>query len=244
MNDILISFLGDEYKEYIEYKGFFKKLNENLDVILYLCNNLSNDRIKNYIINSIENGDYYDNYDDLGEGISVIDENDIFEKITKGDEYNKMLDYAHKNLENISKMYSEFAEEYMNIIKYNDEKYNNEKYDLDKQKLYISDKFENIVSKLETLKIVKSKDDIKFNIILIDKESFIDYKAFKRLFKNLHIQEKSNIGNDKILLEFKEKLAKIYNLIFIDLTAKFNEYNLDVEQLITETKGLVKLLKN
>jgi hypothetical protein len=239
MKDILISFLGDEYKEYIEYKGFFKKLNENLDVILYLCNNLSNDRIKNYIINSIENGDYYDNYDDLGEGISVIDENDIFEKITKGDEYNKMLDYAHKNLENIYKMYSEFAEEYMNIIKYN-----NEKYDLDKQKLYISDKFENIVSKLETLKIVKSKDDIKFNIILIDKESFIDYKAFKRLFKNLHIQEKSNIGNDKILLEFKEKLTKIYNLIFIDLIAKFKEYNLDVEQLITETKELVKLLKN
>ena len=133
----------------------------------------------------------------------------IFEKITKGDEYNKMLDYAHKNLENISKMYFEFAEEYMNIIKYNDEKYNNEKYDLDKQKLYISDKFENVVSKLETLKIVKSKDDIKFNIILIDKESFIDYKAFKRLFKNLHIQEKSNIGNDKNLLEFKEKLTKI-----------------------------------
>lgn len=66
MNDLLISFLGEEYKDYIEYKDLFKKLNEKLDVVLYLCDNVSNDRIKNYIINTIECGDYYDNYEDLG----------------------------------------------------------------------------------------------------------------------------------------------------------------------------------
>jgi hypothetical protein len=62
MNELLISFLGVEYEDYIEYKDFFKKLNEKLDVVLYLCNNVSNDRIKDYIINTIECGDYYDNY--------------------------------------------------------------------------------------------------------------------------------------------------------------------------------------
>jgi hypothetical protein len=244
MNNILNSFLGVEYKDYIEYKELFKKLNEKLDVILYLCNNVSKDRIKDYIINTIECGDYYDNYEDLGEGISVIDDNDIFEKITTGEEYNNMLQYTDDNLKNIYKMYNKFAEEYMNIEKYNEDTYKDPKYDLEKQKIYIGEKLEIIVSKLETLKIEKSKDDIKFNIILIDKDSFLDYKVFKRLFKNLHIIEKLTIGSDKDLIEFKANLTHIYSLIFIDLSSKFNEYNLEVINLITTTNGLVKVLKN
>jgi hypothetical protein len=244
MNDLLISFLGVEYEDYIEYKDFFKKLNEKLDVILYLCNNVSNDRIKDYIINTIECGDYYDNYEDLGEGISVIDDNDIFDKITTGEEYENMLEYTADNLNNIYKIYSEFAEEYIKIEKYNEDTYKDPKYDLEKQKIYIGEKLENIVSKLETLKIEKSKDDIKFNIILIDKDSFLDYRVFKRMFKNLHIVEKSNLGNDKDLLEFKGNLTNIYNLIFVDLSSEFNEYNLEVKKLITIINGLVKVLKS
>jgi hypothetical protein len=244
MNDLLISFLGVEYEDYIEYKDFFKKLNEKLDVILYLCNNVSNDRIKDYIINTIECGDYYDNYEDLGEGISVIDDNDIFDKITTGEEYEKMLEYTADNLNNIYKIYSEFAEEYIKIEKYNEDTYKDPKYDLEKQKIYIGEKLKNIVSKLETLKIEKFKDDIKFNIILIDKDSFLDYRVFKRMFKNLHIVEKSNLGNDKDLLEFKGNLINIYNLIFVDLSSEFNEYNLEVKKLITIINGLVKVLKS
>jgi hypothetical protein len=244
MNELLISFLGVEYEDYIEYKDFFKKLNEKLDVILYLCSNVSNDRIKDYIINTIECGDYYDNYEDLGEGISVIDDNDIFDKITTGEEYENMLEYTADNLNNIYKIYSEFAEEYIKIEKYNEDTYKDPKYDLEKQKIYIGEKLENIVSKLETLKIEKSKDDIKFNIILIDKDSFLDYRVFKRMFKNLHIVEKSNLGNDKDLLEFKGNLTNIYNLIFVDLSSEFNEYNLEVKKLITIINGLVKVLKS
>ena len=244
MNDLLISFLGVEYEDYIEYKNFFKKLNEKLDVILYLCNNVSNDRIKDYIINTIECGDYYDNYEDLGEGISIIDDNDIFDKITTGEEYENMLEYTADNLNNIYKIYSEFAEEYIKIENYNEDTYKDPKYDLEKQLIYISEKLENIVSKLETLKIEKSKDDIKFNIILIDKDSFLDYRVFKRMFKNLHIVEKSNLGNDKDLVEFKENLTNIFNLIFVDLSSEFNEYNLEVKKLITIINGLVKVLKS
>jgi hypothetical protein len=244
MNNILNSFLGVEYEDYIEYKDFFKKLNEKLDVILYLCSNVSNDRIKDYIINTIECGDYYDNYEDLGEGISIIDDNDIFDKITTGEEYENMLEYTADNLNNIYKIYSEFAEEYIKIEKYNEDTYKDPKYDLEKQLIYISEKLENIVSKLETLKIEKSKDDIKFNIILIDKDSFLDYRVFKRMFKNLHIVEKSNLGNDKDLLEFKGNLTNIYNLIFIDLSSEFNEYNLEVKKLITTFNGLIKVLKS
>lgn len=244
MNDILISFLGEEYKDYIEYKDLFKKLNEKLDVVLYLCDNVSNDRIKNYIINTIECGDYYDNYEDLGEGVSIIDDNDIFDKITTGEEYKKMLEYTADNLNNIYKKYNEFAEEYVNIEKYNDDTYKDPKYDLEKQKMYIGEKLEIIVSKLETLKIEKSKDNIKFNIILIDKDSFLDYKVFKRIFKNLHIIEKSNRENDKDLIEFKGTLTNIYNQIFLDLSREFNEYNLEVKKFITIINGLVKVLKS
>ena len=244
MNDLLISFLGEEYKDYIEYKDLFKKLNEKLDVVLYLCDNVSTTRIKSYIINTIECGDYYDNYEDLGEGVSIIDDDDIFDKITTGEEYKKMLEYTVDNLNNIYKKYNEFAEEYVNIEKYNDDTYKDPKYDLEKQKLYIGEKLEIIVSKLETLKIEKSKDDIKFNIILIDKDSFLDYKVFKRMFKNLHIIEKSTLGSDKDLIEYKANLTNIYNLIFIDLSSKFNNYNLEVKNLITVTNGLVKVLKN
>jgi hypothetical protein len=244
MNNILNSFLGVEYEDYIEYKELFKKLNEKLDVILYLCSNVSNDRIKDYIIITIECGDYYDNYEDLGEGISIIDDNDIFDKITTGEEYENMLEYTADNLNNIYKIYSEFAEEYIKIENYNEDTYKDPKYDLEKQLIYISEKLENIVSKLETLKIEKSKDDIKFNIILIDKDSFLDYRVFKRMFKNLHIVEKSNLGNDKDLLEFKGNLTNIYNLIFIDLSSEFNEYNLEVKKLITTFNGLIKVLKS
>ena len=244
MNDLLISFLGEEYKDYIEYKDLFKKLNEKLDVVLYLCDNVSNDRIKNYIINTIECGDYYDNYEDLGEGVSIIDDNDIFDKITTSEEYKKLLEYTADNLNNIYKKYNEFAEEYVNIEKYNDDTYKDPKYDLEKQKMYIGEKLEIIVSKLETLKIEKSKDNIKFNIILIDKDSFLDYKVFKRIFKNLHIIEKSNRENDKDLIEFKGNLTNIYNQIFLDLSREFNEYNLEVKKFITIINGLVKVLKS
>ena len=50
MNEFLNSVIGEEYKDYIEYKDLFKKLNEKLDVILYLCDNVSNNRIQNFII--------------------------------------------------------------------------------------------------------------------------------------------------------------------------------------------------
>ena len=110
--------------------------------------------------------------------------------------------------------------------------------------MYIGEKLEIIVSKLETLKIEKSKDNIKFNIILIDKDSFLDYKVFKRMFKNLHIIEKSPLGSDKDLIEFKGNLTNIYNQIFLDLSREFNEYNLEVKKFITIINGLVKVLKS
>ena len=102
MNEFLNSVIGEEYKDYIEYKDLFKKLNEKLDVILYLCDNVSNNRIQNFIINKIESGDYYD-YDDEELGISNIDEDDIFKKIVSGKDYEKMLEYIQSNLINIDK---------------------------------------------------------------------------------------------------------------------------------------------
>jgi hypothetical protein len=240
MNDIIIYFIGVEYEDYIIYKDLFKILNEILDTILYLCDNVLNDRIKQYIINTIEYEEYYQ---DLGEGFSIIDDNDIFEKITNGKEYNKMLEYINSNLSNINKKYEDFDIKYKDIAIYNDDKYKDPKYDLSKQKLYISEKLENIISKLEILKMEKSEEDVKFNIILINKDSFLDYKFFKQFFKNLHIIENSTIGYDKDLIKFKEKLLNIYDKIFKDISKKCKDYNLKIDKLITDTNKLVEELK-
>ena len=131
MNEFLNSVIGEEYKDYIEYKDLFKKLNEKLDVILYLCDNVSNNRIQNFIINKIESGDYYD-YDDEELGISNIDENDIFKKIVSGEDYEKMLEYIQSNLKNIDKKNDEFIEEFKKFDASKDT-YKDPKYDLENQ---------------------------------------------------------------------------------------------------------------
>ena len=64
------------------------------------------------------------------------------------------------------------------------------------------------------------------------------------MFKNLHIIEKSPLGSDKDLIEFKGNLTNIYNQIFLDLSREFNEYNLEVKKFITIINGLVKVLKS
>jgi hypothetical protein len=241
MNDILTYIIGEEYEDYIKYKDLFKILNEILDTILYLCNNVSNDRLKQYIINTIEYEEYYE---DLGEGNLIIDDNAIFEKITNGKEYKKMLNYIDNNLININKIYNEFYVKYKNIDNYNDDKYKDPKYDLVKQKIYISEKLEIIVNGLDILKIEDSKEvEIKFNIILISKDSFIDYKFFKNFFKNLHIIDNSTPGYDKDSNIFIEKLLNIYNLIFKDVLKKFNDYNIKIDKLILDINNLVDELK-
>jgi hypothetical protein len=232
MNEFLNSVIGPDYTDYIEYKDKFKKLNEKLDVILYLCDNVSNNRIKNFIINKIESGDYYD-YEDEELGISNIDENDIFEKIVSGEDYEKMLEYIEGNLKNIDKKNDEFIEEYRKFDA-NNETYKDPKYDLENQIKSIKDKLGIIVTKLGETKIENSKDDIKFNIILINKDSFLDYKVFKKLFKNLHIIEKSKRGNDKDLIDFKEKLKNIYNLTYEDISGKLEKYNSKVDKFLEE----------
>ena len=232
MNEFLNSVIGEEYKDYIEYKDLFKKLNEKLDVILYLCDNVSNNRIQNFIINKIESGDYYD-YDDEELGISNIDENDIFKKIVTGEDYEKMLEYIQSNLKNIDKKNDEFIEEFKKFDASKDT-YKDPKYDLENQMRYIKEKIDLIVTKLGETKIENSNDDIKFNIILINKDSFLDYKVFKKLFKNLHIIEKSTSGNDKDLIDFKEKLKNIYNLTYEDISGKLDKYNSKVDIFVKE----------
>ena len=232
MNEFLNSVIGEEYKDYIEYKDLFKKLNEKLDVILYLCDNVSNNRIQNFIINKIESGDYYD-YDDEELGISNIDEDDIFKKIVSGKDYEKMLEYIQSNLKNIDKKNDEFIEEFKKFDASKDT-YKDPKYDLENQMRYIKEKLDLIVTKLGETKIENSNDDIKFNIILINKDSFLDYKVFKKLFKNLHIIEKSTNGNEKDLIDFKEKLMNIYNLTYEDISGKLEKYNSKVDKFVKE----------
>lgn len=232
MNEFLNSVIGEEYKDYIEYKDLFKKLNEKLDVILYLCDNVSNNRIQNFIINKIESGDYYD-YDDEELGISNIDENDIFKKIVTGEDYEKMLEYIQSNLKNIDKKNDEFIEEFKKFDASKDT-YKDPKYDLENQMRYIKEKLYLIVTKLGETKIENSNDAIKFNIILINKDSFLDYKVFKKLFKNLHIIEKSTSGNEKDLIDFKEKLMNIYNLTYEDISGKLEKYNSKVDKFVKE----------
>ena len=144
-----------------------------------------------------------------------------------------MLEYIQSNLKNIDKKNDEFIEEFKKFDASKDT-YKDPKYDLENQMRYIKEKIDLIVTKLGETKIENSNDDIKFNIILINKDSFLDYKVFKKLFKNLHIIEKSTSGNDKDLIDFKEKLKNIYNLTYEDISGKLDKYNSKVDIFVKE----------
>ena len=199
MDEFLYSLVGEEYKETVDYKKEIKELNEILDIILYLCNNVNYERIKNLCINLIENNDYYNEPDDVSNIDSQNIETDDIREYIKDNEKD-----IKKQIENLQANLSTFNDTY------------NIRYDFEDQLKLINNKLENIKNLLKSNDNEKDNneedndEDIKFNIILIDKNSFIysNYKSFKKnLFKNLHCIEELTPENE---LEFNTSLKKKY----------------------------------
>ena len=214
MDKIIYSLVGEKYKETVDYKKEIKELNEILDIILYLSNNVNYERIKKLCINLIENNNYYNEpYD-----ISNVNSQNI--------ETDDILKYIKDNQEDIIKQIKKLQEKYNIIEKYEDQP------DYDDQKKFMENKFENI----KNLDIFKSdgnedneednNEDIKFNIILIDKNSsiYLNYKFFKKyLFKNLHCIEELTPENE---LEFNNNLK--------------DEYYKELKKILKEVKKIFK----
>ena len=211
MDKFLYSLVGEGYKKNLDYKKEIKELNEILDIILYLCNNVNYERIKKLCINLIENNDYYNEpYD-----ISNVNSQNI--------ETDDILKYIKDNQEDIIKQIKKLQEKYKIFKTYEDQ------VDYDDQQKFIENKLENI----QNLDIFKSDgnedndEDIKFNIILIDKNSSIysNYLIFKKyLFKNLHCIEELTPENE---LEFnnnlKDKYYKELNKILKEVKKNFKK---------------------
>lgn len=211
MDKFLYSLVGEGYRKNLDYKKEIKELNEILDIILYLCNNVNYERIKKLCINLIENNDYYNEpYD-----ISNVNSQNI--------ETDDILKYIKDNQEDIIKQIKKLQEKYKIFKTYEDQ------VDYDDQQKFIENKLENI----QNLDIFKSDgnedndEDIKFNIILIDKNSSIysNYLIFKKyLFKNLHCIEELTPENE---LEFnnnlKDKYYKELNKILKEVKKNFKK---------------------
>ena len=234
METYFLNLLGDDYRFKISYKNEIKELNKILDMILYLCNNVDYNRIKNLYINIIENYDYND------DEYSNFDNFDQINTNAKDSEK-----YIEENKLEIEKQIENFRTNYTIFKNYNK---NNKITDYNDQNNNLINKLDNIISKLNILDDIDDKDDkddIIFNIRLINNKSFLYdyYKQLKSgLLKNLHRIEdnESSTENEeneenKVLKEINEKLTHIYNTIFIE---KLQELKTNLEELKTNLEEL------
>ena len=241
METYFLNLLGDDYRFKISYKNEIKELNKILDMILYLCNNVDYNRIKNLYINIIENYDYND------DEYSNFDNFDQINTNAKDSEK-----YIEENKLEIEKQIENFRTNYTIFKNYNKNNkitdYNDQNNNLINKLDNIISKLDNIISKLNILDDIDDKDDkddIIFNIRLINNKSFLYdyYKQLKSgLLKNLHRIEdnESSTENEeneenKVLKEINEKLTHIYNTIFIE---KLQELKTNLEELKTNLEEL------
>ena len=238
METYFLNLLGDDYRDKIEYNKKIKELNKILDMILYLCNNVDYNRIKNLYINIIENYDY--------------DEDDEYSNFDNFDQINTNAKDSEKYIEEnkleIEKQIENFRTNYTIFKNYNK---NDKITDYNDQNNNLINKLDNIISKLNIIDDIDDKDDkddkddIIFNIRLINNKSFLYdyYKQLKSgLLKNLHRIEdnESSTENEeneenKVLKEINEKLTHIYNTIFIE---KLQELKTNLEELKTNLEEL------
>jgi hypothetical protein len=231
MDAFLLGFLNDDdYRDKIEYNKKIKELNNILDKILYLCNNISYKRIKYLYINIIENYNYYDEEDSYSNFDKYITDPNKLIDTTDSDEDIKK---THKE---INEQIEIFKDKYENFLNLEYDKKDNIK-NLEDQNNYLINKLDNIISTLNILDKDDEKDDIYFNIYLINKKSFlyisIGYYILKNcLLKNLHCikVEESLFENEEKdnLIKINKKLIDIYN----------KNFNKKLERLKGEIEGI------
>jgi len=233
MDNILYKIVDKKYHIRIEYNKLIKELNEILNIILYLCNNVNYERIKNLFINLIENNDYYDD-------ITEICEFDKSEYITIiNQKINNINKYILNNNENIITQITNLIDKYNELVKYKEENKDIiSETDFQYQNENIINKINNIKSILTNSDNQEETDIINFNITLIDKNSYIfaAYPTFKLfLFKNLHcveeLTEEHKKGDYK---DINKLLTDNYNLLSKDVLENIKKSNTMMIKYITD----------
>jgi hypothetical protein len=234
MDVILSKFIDKDYEIRIKYNKDIKELNEYLNIILYLCNNVNYERIKMLFINLIENDNYYDNTTELSD--FKLTNNIKVQDIDKYIENNN--DDIYDQLKKFNNKYDDFIETYKNK--------NNDiitETDFKNQNQNIKNKLSNIISIL-TIIDNQEHSDINFNIILIDKNSYIftSYQLFKSyLFKNLHcVEEFSEDEKKGDFNVINQKLKIIYDKLSYDVLEKILILN---KKLITQIEKINKKIE-
>jgi len=256
----------ENFGEYIYKVGDLTKLYNQFNELKYLCDNFDMNRINNFLINIIENYDFYiedDNNDEFSNGYSNIRDSDkLSGDILAADEYNNMISEMNKNFDKINTKYGKFVDE---INKFNDSylEYvkNPKNYDMDILE-NIKNEYKIVISNLEELQqrfseiekkniIADTIYGIKIDVILITNNSIvyntIGYSIYKKfLYRNLHVinRETFYVTNSDIE-EFKNKLYKIYSKIHKDFIIKFNSGNAKLfdKELLTDLKDKIKKLR-
>jgi hypothetical protein len=238
MDNILYKIVDKKYHIRIEYNKLIKELNEILNIILYLCNNVNYERIKNLFINLIENNDYYDD-------ITEISEFDKSEYITIiNQKINNINKYILNNNENIITQINNLIDKYNELVKYKEENKDIiSETDFQYQNENIINKINNIKSILTNSDNQEETDIINFNITLIDKNSYIfaAYPTFKLfLFKNLHcveeLTEEQKKGNYE---DINKLLTDNYNLLSKDVLVNIKNNNTMMIKNITDFLNII-----
>jgi hypothetical protein len=255
------------FGEYISKTRVLTELYNQFNELIYLCDNFDMNRINNFLINIIENHNFYiedDNNDEFSNGYSNIRDSDkLSGDILAADEYNNMISEMNKNFEKINTKYgkfvkkiNDFAESYIEYLK--DDTQN---YDMDILE-NIKNEYKIVISNLEELQqrfseiekkniIADTIYGIKIDVILITNNSIvyntIGYSIYKKfLYRNLHVinRETFYVTNSDIE-EFKNKLYKIYSIIHKDFLIKLNKGNAKQfdKDLLTDLKDKIKKLR-
>ena len=249
-----------------EHKIYTDKLAELSNIfneLIYLCDNFDIRRLDKFIINIIENYDYYileDESNENSDGYSNIDDYDKLSRdILRTDEYIRMIEFIN---DNFTKMY----EKYTLFINNIDSLTSIYLEDLKQANVSIIENFKNeydaVILNLELLEQklsyipYKDKDNeedkksIYINVLLVTNNSImygIGYNFFKSYFnKNLHVIKKDTYditySDEK---EFNNKINKIYlnvyKVFFKTLingkATKFNEeFHIKLKEYIDEHK--------
>jgi hypothetical protein len=252
------------WSEYKIYTDKLAELTSIFDELIYLTDNFDIKRLNKFLINIIENHNFYileDENNEYSDGYSDLeDEYKLSRDILETDEYINMMEYIN---ENFLKMY----EKYLLFINKIDSLTSLYLEDLRLVNVDIIENFRTeydaVIFKLELLQLklskipnkenkdnIEKKSNLNINVLLITNNSImygIGYKFFKKyLNKNLHVIRKDTYeitySDEK---EFNNKINNIYSNIyntFIDTlingkAKNFNEkFLLDLKENIRKYK--------
>ena len=247
-----------------EYKIYTDKLEELsfiFNELIYLSDNFDIKRLDKFLINIIENYDFYileDENSENSDGYSDLeDEYKLGIDILETDEYINMIEYIN---ENFTKMY----EKYILFINKIDSLTSIYLEDLKLGNVSIIKNFKSeydaVIFNLELLEkklsyipkdnVVEKKGMFNINVLLITNNSImygIGYKFFKSYFnKNLHVVRKDTYDiTYSDIKEFNNKINKIYlnvysvfiNTLVNGKAIKFNEkFQKDLKEKIKKYK--------